>query len=530
MREPWMAVYDFIYIDEKIIGGVEKNLPAVGEIIKYVEKKATGKITSQLSMASSQAALSDTGMDDQSRSQLGMSDKGSALNASALSGVQEEEEHQQKFVTVPEPFNLTKPKPKMIPLPQAIKREVKANPVPKNLNKTSLADIDKEKKSRRQATIDAIRKEYENNEKQRFALATEKLPGSQQYEKLKEEREKELTKEHKFSGIKAKPAPDFTKNEAVVKLNAAALKREKHLIDVQEREAAEKLAQMEMGLKDTSEFTRWQREMEQKDDIEKIEHVLKKKIEMELAREQAIMAQENKVKENHELANEMKAKAEKLMEEREQNIKEDYEKRKGVIEAVHTQKHKAAEAIAAKVQENRELHDKINHELEEAAKRLADEQKAEQARKEELIRQIREIEKIPVQRTQGFDPTEAGNHGLMIECSVAELRERLELNKRKLQQEIDLKREQNLAKKEREAVVLIEDAQKIEEARKKRKVQASQRREQEEKQAAIREAARVAAREKGLLEVYEKISTKKKIKKDEEERLAKELKEIKLQR
>lgn len=227
---------------------------------------------------------------------------------------------------------------------------------------------------------------------------------------------------------------------------------------------------MEMGLKDASEFTRWQREMEQKDDIEKIEHVLKKKIEMELSREQAIMAQEKKVKENHALANEMKAKAEKLMEEREHNLQEDYEKRKGVIEAVHTQKNKASEAMAARVQENRELHDQINKELEEAAKRLADEKKAELARKEDLIRQIRELEKIPVQRTQGFDPTEAGNHGLMIECSVAELRERLELNKRKLQQEIDLKREQNLAKKEREAVTLIEDANKIEEARKKRKV------------------------------------------------------------
>ena len=116
----------------------------------------------------------------------------------------------------------------------------------------------------------------------------------------------------------------------------------------------------------------------------------------------------------------------------------------------------------------------------------------------------------------------------MIECSVAELRERLELNKRKLQQEIDLKREQNLAKKEREAVVLIEDAQKIEEARKKRKIQAELRREQDVKDAAIREAARVAVREKGLLEVYDKISMKKKIKRDEEERLAKELKEIKL--
>jgi hypothetical protein len=47
---------------------------------------------------------------------------------------------------------------------------------------------------------------------------------------------------------------------------------------------------MEMGLKDASEFYRWQREMEQKDDIEKIEYVQKKKIEMELSREQAILA------------------------------------------------------------------------------------------------------------------------------------------------------------------------------------------------------------------------------------------------
>jgi cell division protein FtsB len=39
-----------------------------------------------------------------------------------------------------------------------------------------------------------------------------------------------------------------------------------------------------------------------------------------------------------------------------------------------------------------------------------------------------------------------------------------------------------------------------------------------------------AAREKGLVEVYEKISQKKREKKQEEDRLAKELKEIKLQR
>lgn len=52
------------------------------------------------------------------------------------------------------------------------------------------------------------------------------------------------------------------------------------------------------------------------------------------------------------------------------------------------------------------------------------------ANKAELIRQIRELEKIPIQRTKGFDPTEAGGHGLMEEMSIAELRERLEFNKR----------------------------------------------------------------------------------------------------
>jgi len=44
-----MAIYDFTYIDDKIIGGVEKHLPSVAEIIRFVEKRATGKVVSHLS-------------------------------------------------------------------------------------------------------------------------------------------------------------------------------------------------------------------------------------------------------------------------------------------------------------------------------------------------------------------------------------------------------------------------------------------------------------------------------------------------
>jgi hypothetical protein len=85
--------------------------------------------------------------------------------------------------------------------------------------------------------------------------------------------EEAFTKELKFKGTEPRPMPDFSKNKAEVKLTAAALKREKHLIDKEEQEEAKKIADMEMGLKDASEFIRWQREMEQKDDIEKIEYV-----------------------------------------------------------------------------------------------------------------------------------------------------------------------------------------------------------------------------------------------------------------
>jgi len=76
--------------------------------------------------------------------------------------------------------------------------------------------------------------------------------------------------------------------------------------------------------------------------------------------------------------------------------------------------------------ENRELRNQINKEITEALKRKKDEEEYEHRRKQELIRQIRELEKIPIVRTKGFDPTEAGGHGLLEEMSVAELRERIE--------------------------------------------------------------------------------------------------------
>ena len=118
----------------------------------------------------------------------------------------------------------------------------------------------------------------------------------------------------------------------------------------------------------------------------------------------------------------------------------------------------------------------------------------------------------------------------MEEMSVAELRERLEFNKRQREQEIEFKRETNLTRKEQEAAKLIEESKMIEEARIRRKQANDSRRNSKNAAAqALQEKTR-AAREKGLLEVHGKINHKKKEKAAEEARLAQELKEIRLQR
>ncbi len=62
MREKWITVFDFTYIDDKVIGMVEKNLAAVQEIIRYVEKRATGKVMSSLSVNSN--SVVPTSQDD----------------------------------------------------------------------------------------------------------------------------------------------------------------------------------------------------------------------------------------------------------------------------------------------------------------------------------------------------------------------------------------------------------------------------------------------------------------------------------
>lgn len=62
---------------------------------------------------------------------------------------------------------------------------------------------------------------------------------------------------------------------------------------------------------------------------------------MEMAREEAILAQERQTKENQILVMKMKEESAIRGDEIDRNIKEDFSKRKDVIESVHQQKDNA---------------------------------------------------------------------------------------------------------------------------------------------------------------------------------------------
>ena len=190
-----------------------------------------------------------------------------------MSGTLVEGEITAKKVTEPKPFNLTKPKPKVIPQPEALQREVKANPVPRNIFKTSLIDIEKDKEERRKAKTEAIRKEYEDNGKKRFELATEKRPTISKFETAKEQYEAQFQSELKFEGTKPRKVPDFDKVEAPVKLTAAAVKREALALKKAQEQEEKRLKDLEWNQRDETEFMTWKREMDQRDEIIRLDQI-----------------------------------------------------------------------------------------------------------------------------------------------------------------------------------------------------------------------------------------------------------------
>ena len=528
LREKWIKLYDFNFVDKEIIGGLLTTKKNISDLLTFIYNKATAsnltveqkeeeeqkeeQIPGALSIAPSTTLKTKTKIEEKKGEKL---EKETAKTKSF------------KKVTIPVPFNLSENKPRILQEPMAISNQIKIKPLPlADYKKTSLKEIEEKRKEQ----LEIIKKNIiEKNKKAKgFDLQTDKRPMN--FDRIKEEVENKIQSTLQFDNKYMNPPKDFSKYEADVKYNEAAIIREEYLIDKKNKEEEAALNKILIEKKDSKEFERWQSEMKIKDDIIKMQEIEKRKLELELNREVASTYMQRRIQKNQLKAAEHKKQEIINMKKKAEEKAEDIKQKKQVIKEIKKEQENVAKQKIQKKKENQELYKNRKKEFNELNLIAKEERKIYLERRDDLIRQIRELEKLPIKRTTGFDPTETPGYGLLEEMSLVELRERLALQKRMHADEIKSKKEENKLRMQERADEIVNKAQIIQENRDRlRNLKEIERK--AKKDAILAEKERIkAAREKSLFEVKQKIENKKQKLKKEDEIFQKKIREIKLQR
>ena len=296
LREKWIKLYDFNFVDKDIIGGLLTTKKNISDLLTFIYNKATAsnlpvdekdKDKDKESLApNNQSLVQSTTLKTKTKTE----DSKTQKTEKELSKTKS-----TKKVTIPIPFNLSENKPRILQEPMAISNEIKIKPLPlANYKKTSLKDIEEKRKEH----LELVKKNIiERNEKSKaFDLETDKRPTN--LEKIKEEVENKIKSTLQFDNKYMNPIKDFSKYEADVKYNEAAIIREEYLIDKKNKEEEAALNKILIEKKDSKEFERWQSEMKIKDDIIKMQEIEKRKLELELNREVASTYMQRRIQKN----------------------------------------------------------------------------------------------------------------------------------------------------------------------------------------------------------------------------------------
>ena len=523
LREKWIKLYDFNFVDKDIIGGLLTTKKNISDLLTFIYNKATASHLSVDEKEESAPFPETVGPS----TTVGTKSKPEETKGGQKFEKELSKPKLNKKVTIPVPFNLSENKPRVLQEPMAISNQIKIKPLPlANYKKTSLKEIEEKRKEQLQIIKNNIIEKHKKAKA--FELQTDKRPTN--IEKIRDEVENKIQSTSQFDNKYMNPIKDFSKCDADVKYNEAAIIREEYLIDKKNKEEEAALNKILIEKKDSKEFERWQSEMKIKDDIIKMQEIEKRKLELELNREVASTYMQRRIQKNQIKAAEHKKQEIINMKKRAEEKAEDIRQKKEVIKEIQKEKENVVKQKIQKKKENQELYKNRKKEFNELNLISQEEKKIYLQRRDDLIRQIRELEKLPIKRTTGFDPTETPGYGLLEEMSLVELRERLALQKKMHLDEIKSKKEENKLRMQERADELVNKAQIIQENRDRlRNMKEIERK--AKKDAIIREKERIKAmREKSLFEVKQKIENKKQKLKKEDEIFQKKIREIKLQR
>jgi hypothetical protein len=321
------------------------------------------------------------------------------------------------------PFNLTKPQPRSLPTPEKIPGLKPHRPVPvstytRPAEHGKLAEAFRNNRLRAETTL-------EEAGRTQFSCAT-----AEKSEKTKARMEDIVVRreaELQFRPRRPEPVPVSVLEEGPpVKMNTAAVLREGARVQNELLLQEMRLASLEAGEKDSGEFTRWQEDMKQREAAERETEVERRHLEARLSYEDAIIAKESHLRQVQQRAQAMKEESESLMQAYFAEREEERRELRRLVEAAAGQ-NAAKEARAQLQAMKKSIVEAVSEESRALMARALEEAEEEMRCKAELIRQIRAMERVRVPRTKLVDLTQTGGQGLLVEMSVAELRERLSL-------------------------------------------------------------------------------------------------------
>ena len=523
LRPEWIKLYDFNYIDKEVIGNLLKNKIKINKILEHIKEKATGY---------SNEGTKNVKTDSDSDSNLNKTQLPDIIKTSSSKKTKKENKtmqraQSQKRITIPKPFKLTENKPRILKEPKELKNNFSMKPFPINdYNKTSLSEIEEKRKNR----LELIKKDtiQKYNNCKPFVFESEKRPTN--IEKIREEVTKKLENSLQFNKKYCNPPKDFSKNSGDVNYNQTAILREDYLIEKKRKEEEENLKRILIEKTDSKDHMKWIKEMKLKDDIEKLEEIQKRKIELNLNREVATTYLQRRTRINQLKSLEHKKKELINSKIREEKKKQEILEKRELVKEIDKERENIIRIKKEIEDNNKEIYKNRKNEYKILDLMKSEEKKIEKERRDNLISQIRELERIPMKRNTGFDPTETPGYGLLEEMSLVELKERLEIQKKMFLDEMIAKREENKLIIKEKNDILLEKANRIIENRDK--LRNLKEIERKMKKDALKEKEDIMneIKEKNLFEVKRKIEYKKERLRKEDETFQKKIREIKLQR
>jgi hypothetical protein len=209
-----------------------------------------------------------------------------------------------------------------------------------------------------------------------------------------------------------------------------------------------------------------------------VRNIERRRMETLLADEEAKEARLRKEQENRAAAMAMKVDAARAEEQRQAAEEKLQARHKAVVAEVQSRRDRPLIAKEEVVQKNKKDARVLRSEIEQMEAARAAERRLEEARRADLIKQIRALELVPRKREARLDPTYTPQLGLLEEMSLAELRERLLIVEEQQLEDEEARRTKIKLEKDEKQTDLAQRAGRLAEMRERAAVEASTRREQ----------------------------------------------------